>query len=179
MPNTAEGLAAIQSSRRNVTIEISNHTDNYCLIEPRVHLESGDVHSPPSPSVRPHRIELCNFNKTSAQTSGAVGVLTYDVIYRHQSQISDRIAIMFSVPYSQTAYKNWFGLGIFTKDMECDHDLFDKMYNKDQVCFLRQESKGCHLTFAGDRLEMKATMNPMGRSIMKLEVWEKVRMGYH
>ncbi|KAM8888177.1 DELTA-sagatoxin-Srs1a-like [Synchiropus picturatus] len=174
MPDTAEGLAAIQSSRRNVTIEISNQTSNCCLIEPNVFLDSGDVHSPPAPSVRPHRVELCNFNKTSAKTSGAVGVLTYDVMFKNCRDITKRIAIMFSVPYDQNLYKNWFGLGVYSNEKTCDKKLFDEMYyNKEQCGFVRQECNGCSLTFTGDHLVVKATMGQMGRSIMKVEIWEK------
>ena len=34
MSETAEALAANLKSRRNVTIEISNVTNNYCLLDP-------------------------------------------------------------------------------------------------------------------------------------------------
>jgi len=35
MSESAEALAANLTSRRNVTIEISNLTNNYCLINPK------------------------------------------------------------------------------------------------------------------------------------------------
>lgn len=35
MSESAEALAANQTSRRNVTIEITNLTNNYCLLDPK------------------------------------------------------------------------------------------------------------------------------------------------
>lgn len=35
MSESAESLAANQKSRRNVTIEITNITNNYCLVDPK------------------------------------------------------------------------------------------------------------------------------------------------
>ncbi|XP_034716888.1 DELTA-actitoxin-Afr1a-like [Etheostoma cragini] len=175
MSESAEELAANLKSRRNVTIEITNLTNNYCLVEPKVFLESGSCLSPPQPTVRPLKTELCNFSKTSAKASGAVGVLTYDLFERSSNSAKERLAIMFSVPYDYNMYKNWMGLAIYNVDKECNEALYKEMYyNKEQTGFVRQEARGSCLTFEGKTLDLKATMSPMGKAVLKLELWDKL-----
>ncbi|XP_023153336.2 DELTA-stichotoxin-Hcr4a-like [Amphiprion ocellaris] len=175
MSESAEALAASQKSRRNVTIEITNLTNNYCLIDPKVYLDSGDVHSPPQPTVRPLKTEVCNFDKIKGKSTGAVGVLTYDLFERHSNGAKETLAIMFSVPFDYNLYKNWFALGLYSKGTECDEKLYkDMYYNKEPKAFVRQESSGSGLTFEGPSLDIKGTMSPTGRSIMKVEIWDKI-----
>ncbi|KAF1373508.1 hypothetical protein PFLUV_G00239610 [Perca fluviatilis] len=175
MSESAEEVAANLKSRRNVTIEITNLTNNYCLIEPRVFLESGCCVSPPQPTVRPLKTEVCNFSKTSAKATGAVGVLTYDLFERNSNSAKEKIAIMFSVPYDYNVYKNWMALGIYNVDKECNEALYKEMYySKEQTGFVRQEARGSGLTFEGKTLDIKATMSPMGKAMLKLEVWDKL-----
>ncbi|XP_071318298.1 DELTA-stichotoxin-Hcr4a-like [Trachinotus anak] len=175
MSESAETLAANLTSRRNVTIEITNLTNNYCLLDPKVYLESGNCHSPPQPTVRPLKTELCNFTKTSAKASGAVGVLTYDLFERHSNCAKETVAIMFSVPYDYNMYKNWLAVGIYNQGKECNEALYKEMYyNKDQQGFVRDKANGCGITYEGSSLDIKATMSPMGRAILKVEVWDKV-----
>lgn len=141
----------------------------------RVYLDSGNCHSPPQPTVRPLKTEVCNFTKSSAKTSGAVGVLTYDLFERHSNSAKEKVAIMFSVPYDYNLYQNWFAVGLYDKDKEVNESLYKEMYyNKDQDKFVREEAKGCGITYEGRSLDIKATMSPMGRAIMKVEVWDKL-----
>ncbi|XP_061576154.1 DELTA-actitoxin-Afr1a-like [Cololabis saira] len=175
MSESAEAVSANLTSRRNVTIEITNLTNNYCLINPKVYLESGGVHAPPQPTVRPQKTEVCNFGKTSAKATGSVGVLTYELFERHSNCAKEIVAMMFSVPYDYNMYKNWLGLGIYNQEKECNKKLFEEMYyNKEQQGFVREEAKGSGLTFDGPNLDIKATMSPMGRAILKVEVWDKL-----
>ncbi|XP_039990809.1 DELTA-stichotoxin-Hcr4a-like [Xiphias gladius] len=175
MSESAEALAANLTSRRNVTIEITNLTNNYCLVDPKVYLESGNCHSPPQPTVRPLKTEVCNFSKTSAKTSGAVGVLTYDLFEKHTNCAKETIAIMFSVPYDYNMYKNWLAVGIYREGKECNEALYKEMYyNKKQEGFVREEANGSGITYEGASLDIKATMSPMGRAILKVEVWDKL-----
>uniref|UniRef100_A0A3Q3GSS2 DELTA-stichotoxin-Hmg2b-like n=1 Tax=Kryptolebias marmoratus TaxID=37003 RepID=A0A3Q3GSS2_KRYMA len=172
MSESAEALAANLKSRRNVTIEVTNLTNNYCLINP-VFLDSGYVHSPPQPTVRPLKTEVCNFSKHGGKATGAVGVLTYDLFERHSNCAREVVAIMFSVPYDYNMYKNWHAIGIYSQDKECNEGLYKEMYyNKDQQGFKRQEATGCDLTYEGQSLDIKATMSPMGRAILKVELWD-------
>lgn len=118
---------------------------------------------------------MCNFGKGKAKATGAVGVLTYDLFKRELNRADETLAIMFSVPYDYNMYKNWFALGIYKKGKECNESLFKEMYyNKEQVGFIRVEAKGSDLTFEGGSLDIKGTMSPLGRAIMKVEIWDKL-----
>lgn len=118
---------------------------------------------------------MCNFTKTSAKASGAVGVLTYDLFERNSGKAREKVAIMFSVPYDYNMYKNWLALGIYGEDKEVDEGLYKEMYyNKEQQGFVREEAKGCGLTYEGSALDIKATMSPLGKAILKVEVWDKL-----
>lgn len=136
-------------------------------------MDSGHCHSPPQPAVRPQKTEACNFTKTSGAT-GAVGVLTYDVIKRGSKSPTEKLAIMFSVPYDRNTYSNWVGVGFFKEDKECNEALYKEMYyDKKLTSFTRREADSCCLLYEGEELQVLCTMSPMGRSIMKVELWEK------
>ncbi|XP_030626148.1 DELTA-sagatoxin-Srs1a-like [Chanos chanos] len=175
MSETAEAVAASVSSRRNVTIEITNLTNNYCLINPKVYLDSGETYNPPQPTVRPLKTEVCTFSKTSAKAKGSVGVMTYDLFERSRNDYAETLAIMFSVPWDYNLYKNWFAVGIYAKGKECNEALYKEMYyDKEQTGFVREEANGSGITYEGNQLDIKATMCPMGRAIMKVEIWDKL-----
>ncbi|XP_037610148.1 DELTA-sagatoxin-Srs1a-like [Sebastes umbrosus] len=175
MSESAEALAANLKSSRNVTIEITNLTSTYCLIDPKIYLDSGNVHSPPQPTVRPQKTEVCNFSKTSSKATGAVGVLTYDLFCRGSNNSKEKLAIMFSVPYDYSMYKNWLALAIYDQSKETNEKLYKEMYyDKEPHGFVREEVKGSGLTFEGTNLDVKATMSPMGRAILKVELWDKL-----
>lgn len=145
------------------------------MIFKRVYLNSGNCHSPPQPTVRPLKTEVCNFSKTSAKASGAVGVLTYDLFERNSKGAKESIAIMFSVPYDYNLYQNWVAVGIYDKDKECDESLYKEMYyNKEQQSFVWAEAHGSCLMYEGKQLDILCTMSPMGRAIMKVELWDKL-----
>ncbi|XP_061761345.1 actinoporin-like protein [Nerophis ophidion] len=177
MTESAEAVAADVESRRSVTIEITNLTNNYCLINPKVYLDNGEVYNPPQPTVRPLKVEVCTFTKSSGKATGAVGVLTYDLYERSQKDYIETMAIMFSVPWDYNFYKNWFAVGISKKGLECDKNLFKLMYNEKKQRengFVREEATGTGINFVGSYLDLKATMCPLGKAIMKVEVWDKL-----
>ncbi|XP_032431041.1 DELTA-actitoxin-Ate1a-like [Xiphophorus hellerii] len=175
MSESAEAVAATLKSRRNVTIEITNLSNNYCLVNPKVFLDNGSVHSPPQPTVRPQKTEVCNFSKDCGKATGAVGVLTYELFGRSANSAKEIIAIMFSVPYDYNMYKNWVAVGIYNVGKECNANLYKEMYyNKEQTGFVRQESNGSGIIFEGSNVDIRATMSPMGRAILKVEIWDKL-----
>lgn len=177
MTETAEAVAADVSSKRSVTIEISNLTNSYCLINPRVYLENGEAYNPPQPTVRPLKTEVCTFTKSSSKATGAVGVLTYDLFEKSQNDFAETVALMFSVPWDYNLYKNWFAVGIYKRGRNCDKDLYKEMYyekNQHEHGFVREEATGSGINYMGNRLDIRATMCPLGKAIMKVEVWDKL-----
>lgn len=138
----------------------------------RVFLESGEMFDPPQPTVKRLKTEVCTFTKNIALATGSVGVLTYDLFDKTSND--ENLAIMFSVPWDNILYKNWFAVGIFPRSRACDESLYKEMYYNSQNGFVREEAKGSSITYMGDHLIVKATMSPVGRAIMKVEVWDKV-----
>lgn len=124
--------------------------------------------------MRPLKTEVCNFSKTSGKASGTVGVLTYDLLKRQSDHAKETLAIMFSVPYDYNLYKNWVAVGIYEQGKECNESLYKEMYyNKEENNFVRAEAIGCGLTYEGNNLDIMWNMSPMGRAILKVEVWNK------
>ncbi|XP_015241421.1 PREDICTED: DELTA-stichotoxin-Hcr4a-like [Cyprinodon variegatus] len=177
MTESAEAVAGDVTSKRSVTIEISNITNNYCLISPKAYLDNGEVFNPPQPTVRPLKTEVCTFTKSRGKATGSVGVLTYDLFERSQNDYIETLAIMFSVPWDYNLYKNWFAVGIYKKGRNCDEALFKEMYYEKKQLehgFVRGEANGSGINYIGNFLDIKATMCPMGNSIMKVEIWDKL-----
>uniref|UniRef100_A0A8C6TQY8 Actinoporin-like protein n=1 Tax=Neogobius melanostomus TaxID=47308 RepID=A0A8C6TQY8_9GOBI len=130
---------------------------------------------PPQPTVRPLMTEVCTFTKSGGKATGAVGVLTYDLFERTKSDYIESVAIMFSVPWDYNFYKNWFAVGLYPKGHNCDENLFKEMYNdKTQQNFKREEANGSGINHAGNYLDVRATMCPMAKAIMNVEVWDKL-----
>lgn len=138
-------------------------------------MESGFAFSPPQPTVRPGKTEVCSFIKDDNTASGAVGVLTYELFDTRSRQTNSIMAVMFSVPFDYNFYKNWLALGIFESTQACDSKLYDLMYKgKDFTNFKRQEANGSALVFAKGTLDVLACMSDEGRAILKLEVFDRM-----
>ncbi|XP_023153337.1 uncharacterized protein LOC111587560 [Amphiprion ocellaris] len=175
MPETAESHSHTLTTNRNCTIEITNITANYCLVNPKVHMESGFPFSPPQPTVRANKPEVCSFIKDDHTASGAVGVMTYELFDMRSRRCSEQMAVMFSVPFDYNFYKNWLGLGLYERDRACDHKLYDEMYNhKDQTNFIRHEADGSGVVFRGQTLDVRACMSNEGQAIIKLELYDRM-----
>ncbi|CAJ1076157.1 DELTA-stichotoxin-Hcr4a-like [Xyrichtys novacula] len=177
MMESAEAVTAHVDSKRSVTIEITNITGNYCLFNPKVFLDNGEVYSCPQPSVRPQKTEVCTFSKSSSKATGSVGVLTYDLFEMSRNDYIESLAIMFSVPWDYNLYKNWFAVGIYKKGRECDEALFKEMYyekKQQEHGFVREEATGSSINYVGNYLDVKATMGPLANATMKVELWDKL-----
>ncbi|XP_077481094.1 DELTA-sagatoxin-Srs1a-like [Stigmatopora argus] len=169
---TAEALAAEWKSYRDITIEITNLTSGCMLKHPKVFLRSGYCHSPPQPTIRSKRTEVCNFAKRYASPFGVVGVMTYDI--HERGAATAKLSIMFSVPYNYNVCKNWVAVGIFPVERETNWYLYKEMYaHKELKGFARQQASGCGLTYEGNKMDVKVTMSPMANAIMKVELWDK------
>lgn len=138
-------------------------------------MESGFPFSPPQPTVRTTKSEVCSFTKDDNTASGAVGVLTYELFDMRNRQCSEMMAVMFSVPFDYNFYKNWLGVGVFPSTTACDKKLFKLMYEgKDFTNFVRHESDGSGVKFAAKMVDVRACMSDEGRAMIKLELYDKM-----
>ncbi|XP_014059621.1 bryoporin isoform X1 [Salmo salar] len=175
MPENAEAVSATLTTNRNCTIELTNVTTGYCLINPKVYMYSGYCYHPPQPTVRTPKTEVCSFIMDDDTATGAVGVLTYDLFHIQSRVCSERMAIMFSVPYDYNYYKNWLGVGVFEVARACDKQLYNHMYKeKDFSKFVRSEASGSGLEYKAQHVDLRATMSTVGKSIIKVELYDKM-----
>ncbi|XP_036405551.1 bryoporin-like [Megalops cyprinoides] len=175
MPETAEAVSVTLTTNRNCTIEITNVSSTHCLINPKVYMSSGYCFHPPQPTVRTTKTEVCSFTKDDDTATGSVGVLTYDLFEMHSRICTERMAIMFSVPFDYNIYKNWLAVGIFEHTRECDKHLYKHMYNeKDFTNFARSEANGNGVEHKGKVVHLRATMSNVGKAIIKVEVYDKM-----
>ncbi|XP_031585828.1 bryoporin-like [Oreochromis aureus] len=175
MPETAEAVSATLTTNRNCTIEITNVSGSYCLINPKVYMKSGFCQHPPQPTIRTTKTEVCSFTKDDNTATGAVGVLTYDLFHMQSRVCSERMAIMFSVPFDHNLYKNQLAIGVFEQSRACDKQLYDQMYDgKDLSNFTRSEANGCGLEYKAKYVDLRATMSTVGKAMVKLELYDKM-----
>ncbi|KAL2101276.1 hypothetical protein ACEWY4_003037 [Coilia grayii] len=175
MPETAEAVSATLTTNRNCTVEITNVSSSYCLINPKVFMSSGFCFHPPQPTVRTTKTEVCSFTKDDNTATGAVGILTYDMFHMQNRMCTERAAVMFSVPFDKNLYKNWLAIGVFEVGRNCDKTLYEHMYEgKDFTHFTRVEAGGSGLLHRGAYVDLRATMSNTGHSILKLELYDKM-----
>ncbi|XP_036944943.1 bryoporin-like [Acanthopagrus latus] len=175
MPENAEAVSATLSTNRNCTIEITNVSANYCLINPKVYMSSGYCHHPPQPTIRTTKTEVCSFTKDDNTATGAVGLLTYDLFHMQSRVCSDRVAIMFSVPFDHNLYKNRLAVGVVEQSRDCDKHLYDQLYDgKDLSNFTRSEQHGAGLLYRATYVDLRATMSSVGKAIVKVELYDKM-----
>ncbi|CAL1600130.1 unnamed protein product [Knipowitschia caucasica] len=175
MPATAEAHSALLTTNRNCTVEITNVTSKYCLVNPKVFMEKGYSYSPPQPTVRSNHTEVFSFTKDDNTASGAVGVFTYELFHMEKRSASELMAVMFSVPFDYNFYKNWLGVGVFEKSQPCNDKLYDLMYNsKDFSHFSRHEADGCGIVFSSSTVDVRGCMSDGGKAIIKLELYDRM-----
>ncbi|XP_051571042.1 uncharacterized protein LOC127450754 isoform X2 [Myxocyprinus asiaticus] len=171
----AETVSATITTNRNCTVEITNVTTAYCLINPKVYMFSGFSCHPPQPTIRTTRTEVCSFTKDDNTATGAVGLLTYDLFQMKNRMCTERVAVLFSVPFDYHLNKNVLGIGMFESSRGCDKALYKHMYEgKDFSQFTRVEAAGSGIVHKGQNIDLRATMSNVGKAIIKLELYDKM-----
>ncbi|XP_036449610.1 LOW QUALITY PROTEIN: bryoporin-like [Colossoma macropomum] len=165
--STTEQISYSISTRRNITIEITNYSKTHALENPRFYNRSGYCfHTPPS-VIAKNTKEECSFSKIAYAACGAVGVLTYQILSNKKHCVAE-LAIMFSVPFGYNLYENWFALGIYQGAVSVDYDLFKQMYYGSGP-FTRCRGTWNPINHSGQRMIVKGRMSHAGQSIMKVE----------
>ncbi|XP_062295101.1 DELTA-sagatoxin-Srs1a-like [Scomber scombrus] len=166
-------IAEMAPTHRQCSIEIRNECKGFSLCNPRMHIVSGTCAIPLLPLIGSTKSGKAQFVKTPHTACGSVGVFTYDLQKTDADQSTEKIAVMFSVPYDFNMYSNWYAVGIFDKSKECNHDLYYEMYNNTHQSFARGKAKDSCLTHKGDHVTVMATMSDSYQPIIKLQVKER------
>lgn len=135
-----------------------------------MYTESGSCEDPLPPMVGPCSNASAMFNKTTGAATGSVGVFTYDLFNCDLNDYSHIIAVMFSVPFDRMLYDNWFSVGIFDRGNNCDHDLYNLMYNGSENNFVRAKADGSSISYEGDYVIVSASMSDSVEAVLKVEI---------
>jgi len=134
-----------------------------------VFLRSGCCEVPLPPKINRHSEAKAVFNKTTSFT-GAVGVLTINILNCKTNVCSGVLAIMFSVPYDRNLYSNWYAVGIFAGGTMCDCHLYETMYSGTGNNFTRAKGDGASVQTQGDRVVVSATMSDSGEAMVRVHL---------
>ncbi|KAG7272456.1 hypothetical protein CRUP_031383 [Coryphaenoides rupestris] len=127
-------------------------------------MESGCCEGAAAPDDQPPLRGQRSLQQEPRRGTGAVGVLTYNLFNYNANDYSHVLAVMFSVPYDRNLYSNWYAVGIFHRGTECDHDLYEAMYNGSEERFARAKADGLQRVVPGATLVVvSATMSDSGR----------------
>ncbi|XP_035510865.1 LOW QUALITY PROTEIN: bryoporin-like [Morone saxatilis] len=161
--------AGLIPTHRQCSIEITNKCSNYTLRNPSLHTDSGSCTEPlPGTSIDPSKTGNALFTKTPNTARGAVGVFTYNLLNQSANASTEKIAVMFSVPYDYNLYSNWYAVGIFDKSVLCDHDLYYQMYNNTGT--FERKKGGQSIEYRKDNVTIIATMTDTFQPVMHVEV---------
>ncbi|XP_041830545.1 DELTA-sagatoxin-Srs1a-like [Melanotaenia boesemani] len=164
------------STHRQCTINLHNKTTNYRMQDPLVYIVSGTSSEPPPPpppprpALDPSESGSALFIKTAYTACGSLAVFTYDLVEIFSMQFLGRVAVMFSVPYDFNFHSNWYGVGMFRKDIPCDANLFNLMYEEEETTFVRGRASGSSLVYRGNDVTIRATMSDSYQPVLKVEV---------
>ncbi|XP_027140884.1 bryoporin-like [Larimichthys crocea] len=163
-------VAGLIPTHRQCSVEVTNKCSNYDLRNPGIYVNSGSCAQSLPLSLNPSSSGNALFTKTPDTARGAVGVFTYDLLDKSTKKSTEKIAVMFSVPYDFNLYSNWYAVGIFDKSTECNHDLYHKMYNNSDNSFVRGKAGGPCLEQKNNRVTVVASMADSYQPVMKVEV---------
>ncbi|KAG9331981.1 hypothetical protein JZ751_016257 [Albula glossodonta] len=161
----------ISAADRSVSVHLKNCTESHVLINPQVYTYSGYCRNPPQPTVGKGVTEVCSFGHTEGTARGAVGVMTYDIIEDRKNAVQ-RLAILFSVPFDYASFTNRFAVGFFEVYRACDESMYEEMYHGAETTFTRAEGSGSEISYKDQNFTIRATMSPVKKSIMKVELWD-------
>ncbi|CAL8360219.1 unnamed protein product [Boreogadus saida] len=161
---------------RGCYVELKNSGSTITLTNPQLYIVRGRCSVPLALNLGPKSSSMATFVKTSGTATGAVGVLTYDLVKAETRNIQVKLAVMYSVPFNRNSYSNWFAIGLMNIDTKCCYDLYYSMYYDTVQCvgdFDRAKGGGSSLQKLRDNFMVQASMSDTGTAMLRVEVTEK------
>ncbi|CAL8360280.1 unnamed protein product [Boreogadus saida] len=143
----------------------------------RLYIERGRCSVPLALNLGPKSSRRATFVKYPGTATGAVGVLTYDLVkaeaQSNARNIQLKLAVMYSVPFNRNSYTNWFAIGLMNSHIMCCQELYSRMYYNDDSDFVRAKGGGSSLQRDRDHVVVQASMSDTGTAMLRVEVTEK------
>ncbi|KAF3700644.1 DELTA-sagatoxin-Srs1a [Channa argus] len=162
--------ASVTLTHRQCTIEIENKSCDYTLMNPRNYTYSGSCKKPLPATISVSSSGTGLFIKPPNTACGSVGVFTYDLYQNSTKQNRGKMAVMFSNPFDFNLYSNWFAVGVFDMNKQCDYDLYNEMYYNEVNGFVRSEAKCGSLTYTSEGVTIRATMSDSYQPVIKVQL---------
>ncbi|KAG9331985.1 hypothetical protein JZ751_016261 [Albula glossodonta] len=154
---------------RCATIYVENNTNDSKLINPQYYTDSGECKVHPECIVQPGAAQRCYFEKIPGAPCGAVGVMTYDIATL-QDKAAERLAIMFSVPFSNFFFNRVIALGFFNLCQGCTKSLQNLMYEGPCQHFTRGMASHTKLKYKGNNYIIEGFMSDDDESVIRVEI---------
>ncbi|CAL8390512.1 unnamed protein product [Arctogadus glacialis] len=162
---------------RGCYVELVNSCATVTLTNPELYIERGCCSVPLALNLGPKSRSMATFVKFTGTATGAVGVLTYDLVKAEDTRnILLKLAVMYSVPFNYNSYTNWYAIGLMNSHTKCCQELYSRMYYNDVVQngdFVRAEGGGSSLQKQRDHVLVQASMSDTGTALLRVEVTEK------
>ena len=138
----------------------------------RVHLISGGCLKTLPLELAPGTNDDAVFVKTPHTARGTVGVFTYDLSLSG-SVPTEKMAAMFSVPFDFSLYSNWFAVGVFSSNKNCNYDLYYEMYYNNNSDFMRGKATDGIVNYENRDFVINVSMSDSHTPYMRLQVKQK------
>lgn len=125
---------------------------------------------PLSPRIRLSCTGAALVSKTPYTGRGFSGVFTYDLLDNTTRETSERLAVLFKVPYVITKRQNEYALGLFDVSRECNTNLYKDLATNTDSTVVRGQTKGPSLTFASKNVTIRATMSHDRSPVLKVDL---------
>lgn len=135
-----------------------------------VYTESGRCFVPLPPTIRSSVSGDALFSKIANTARGTVGIFTYDLLNNSTKECTEKIAVMYKVPFDLNLKSNAYALGVFGISTQCNQDLFREMSKNTNTTFVRGKAKGPSLTHKSDTVTIMATMSDCHQPVMRVQV---------
>uniref|UniRef100_A0A3Q2SMW9 Uncharacterized protein n=1 Tax=Fundulus heteroclitus TaxID=8078 RepID=A0A3Q2SMW9_FUNHE len=155
---------------RQCRIDITNNSKCYLLHNPGTYTLGGKYADPLSPRIQPSSSGAALVLKTPYTGRGFSGVFTYDLRDSFTRETAGRMAVLFKVPYNTNLRQNEYAVGIFDVGRECDENLYEHLAKNTDLTIVRGQAKGPSLTFASEKVTIRATMSEKSTAVIKVDL---------